>query len=184
MRLMDTAEGPTDPLGELVSAEQSLRLDYLAFAMDPLGLYRIEQELFVGRRQGTIRTPASLPLSLTSRLWAAIQPLTWWLLCQEALSQIKSRAYLPLCWSFSQHHPRNCVVMALTGLPSTSLSQVSLSYFPDGTRRSESTAATAAMVNTVKASVKPSTEGVRMRPAAATVEANATKIAAPSSWKV
>jgi hypothetical protein len=38
MRLVDTAEGPTDPLGELVSAEQSLRLDYLAFAADPLGL--------------------------------------------------------------------------------------------------------------------------------------------------
>jgi hypothetical protein len=33
MRLLDTSEGPTDPLGELVSAEQSLRLDYLAFAV-------------------------------------------------------------------------------------------------------------------------------------------------------
>jgi hypothetical protein len=42
MRLVDTAEGPTDPVGELVSAEQSLRLDYLAFAVDPLGLYSIE----------------------------------------------------------------------------------------------------------------------------------------------
>jgi hypothetical protein len=42
MRLVDTSEGPTDPVGELVSAEQSLRLDYLAFAVDPLGLYSIE----------------------------------------------------------------------------------------------------------------------------------------------
>ena len=109
MGLVDTSEGPTDPLGELLSAEQSLRLDYLAFAVDPLGLYRT-------LRQGTIRTPASLPLSLTSRLWAEIQPLTWWPLCQEALSQIKCRAFVPLCWSFSQHHPRNRVVMALTGL--------------------------------------------------------------------
>ena len=88
MRLVDTAEGPTDPVGELVSAEQSLRLDYLAFAVDPLGLYRT-------LRQGTIRTPASLPLSLTSRLWAVIQPLKWWPLCQEALFQIKSRAFVP-----------------------------------------------------------------------------------------
>ena len=42
MRLEDTAEGPTDPVGALVNAEQSLGLDNLAFAVDPLGLYRIE----------------------------------------------------------------------------------------------------------------------------------------------
>jgi hypothetical protein len=74
MRLvMRTTEDPADPLSKLVSAEQSLRLDYLAFAVDPLGLYRtLSHGLLVGRRQGTIRTPASLPLSLTSRLWAAI----------------------------------------------------------------------------------------------------------------
>ena len=60
MRLVDTAEGPTDPVGELVSAEQSLRLDYLAFAVDPRGLYRtLSQGLLVGRRQGAIRTPGT-----------------------------------------------------------------------------------------------------------------------------
>src|SRR6266511_855382 len=57
--------------------------------------------------------------------------------------------------------------------------------FPDGTRRRESTAATAATtVNTVKASVNPSIEGVLVRPAAATVEATATQMAAPSWLKV
>jgi hypothetical protein len=75
MRLMDTAEGPTDPVGELISAEQPLGLNYLAFAMNPLGLYRtLSHGLLVGNRNGTIRTPR--PLSLTWRLWAAIQPLT------------------------------------------------------------------------------------------------------------
>src|SRR4029453_1123388 len=56
---------------------------------------------------------------------------------------------------------------------------------PDGTSRRESTAATAAAtVNTGKASVNPSIEGVRVRPAAATVEATATQMAAPSWLKV
>src|SRR5215203_866050 len=126
MRLMDTAEGPTDPVGKLISADQPLGLNYLAFAMRiHLGSIGLSHGLLVGNRHGTIRTPASLPLSLTWRLWAAIQPLTRWLLCQLALSQIRSRAFLPLRWSFSQHHPRNCVVIALTGRPSTNLSQVS-----------------------------------------------------------
>src|SRR5215204_4929384 len=57
--------------------------------------------------------------------------------------------------------------------------------FPDGTRRRERTAAAAATrVNTVKASVNPSIEGVLVRPAAATVEATATQMAAPSWLKV
>src|SRR4029453_342942 len=74
---------------------------------------------------------------------------------------------------------------------------------PDGTSRRESTAATAAAtVNTVKAAVNPSVEGgggrapavkaavspaiegVGVRPAAATVEATATQMAAPSWLKV
>jgi hypothetical protein len=55
--------------------------------------------------------------------------------------------------------------------------------FPDGTRRSESTAATAATtVNTVKASVNPSIEGVLVRAAAATVEATATQSSEAVSW--
>ena len=90
--------------------------------------------LLVGRRQGTIRTPASLPLSLTRRLWALIQPLSSWLLCQEALSQIRSKAFLPLCWSLWQHQERNCVVMELTGRPSTNLSQVSVQAPADKAR--------------------------------------------------
>ncbi len=57
--------------------------------------------------------------------------------------------------------------------------------FPDGTRRSESTAAAAAAtVNMVKALFNPSIEGVLVRPAAATVEAAATQMAAPSWLKV
>src|SRR5215203_4155971 len=50
MRFMDTAEGPTDPVGELVSAEQSLGLDYLPLAMNPLGLYGVEPRTLGGQQ--------------------------------------------------------------------------------------------------------------------------------------
>ena len=127
MLFVSTAEDPANPVGELVSTKQPLGLNhYFAFAMRiHCGSMGLSHGLLVGNRHGTIRTP--WPLALTSRLWAVIQPLTSWLLCQEALSQIRSRASLPLCWSLWQHHPRNWVVMALTGRPSTNLSQVSLS---------------------------------------------------------
>lgn len=36
MRLVDTAENSADPVGELVSTEQPLGLDDLAFAVGPL----------------------------------------------------------------------------------------------------------------------------------------------------
>ena len=125
MLFVSTAEDFANPLGELVSTEQPLGLNYLAFAVNPLGLYCIEPRALGSNRHGTIRTP--WPLALTQRLWALIQPLSSWLLCQLALSQIRSRASLPLCLSLWQHQGRNCVVLELTGRPSTNLSQVSLS---------------------------------------------------------
>src|SRR5215211_5459054 len=50
MRLMDTAEGPTNPIGELISTEQPLGLNYLAFAMNPLGFYRVEPRALGGQQ--------------------------------------------------------------------------------------------------------------------------------------
>src|SRR5918995_4128296 len=50
MRLMDTAEGPTNPVGELISTEQPLGLNYLAFAMNPLGFYRVEPRALGGQQ--------------------------------------------------------------------------------------------------------------------------------------
>jgi hypothetical protein len=86
MLLVSTAEDVANPLGELVSTEQPLGLYDLAFAMNPLGLNRVEPRALGGQqRHGTIRTPR--PLALTRRLCAAIQPLTSRLLCQLALSQ-------------------------------------------------------------------------------------------------
>src|SRR5215216_1298782 len=50
MLFVSTVEDPANPLGELVSTEQPLSLNYLAFAVNPLGLYRIEPRA-LGRQQ-------------------------------------------------------------------------------------------------------------------------------------
>src|SRR5215217_6584122 len=63
---VSTTEGRANPVGKLVSPEQPLGLDYLAFAVDPLGLYGVEPRTLVGNRVGTIRSPR--PLALTQRL--------------------------------------------------------------------------------------------------------------------
>src|SRR3712207_3670636 len=80
--------------------------------------------LCFGRRQLTILTPS--PLSLTRRLCFPSHLLTSLEMCQLALSQIRSRTFLPISSSFWAHHRRNCVVIELTGRPSTNLSHVSL----------------------------------------------------------
>ena len=124
MLFVSTAEDLANSVGKLVSTEQPLGLNYLPLAMNPLRLDRIEPRALGGQQTRHYSDPMTAgfdlavvgddPLSLTS-----------WLLCQLALSQMRSRASLPLCWSLWQHHPRNRVVMALTGRPSTNLSQVS-----------------------------------------------------------
>src|SRR5215208_8275641 len=42
MLVMRTTEDPTDPLGELVSAEQSVGLDHFALAVYPFGFYGVK----------------------------------------------------------------------------------------------------------------------------------------------
>ena len=101
MLVVRRTEYPADSICELVSTKQSLGLNYLAFGVDPLGLYSIEPWALGGQQARYYpRTP--WPLALSWRLWAAIQLRTSWLLCQLALSQIKSRASLPAAASLSQ----------------------------------------------------------------------------------
>jgi hypothetical protein len=49
MIFVSTVEDPANPLGELVSTEQPLGLNYLAFAMNPLRLYRVEPRALGGQ---------------------------------------------------------------------------------------------------------------------------------------
>src|SRR5215212_8574595 len=50
MRLMSTAENPTDPIGELISAQQTLGLYHLSLAVDPLGLYGVQPRALLGQQ--------------------------------------------------------------------------------------------------------------------------------------
>src|SRR5687767_14878996 len=124
MLVMRTTEDPADSVGELISAKRSLGLRDLAFAVDPLGLYRIEPRALGGQRARYYPNPQAAGFDLAV---VGVDPDSHlsWLLCQLALSQISSRASLPLASSLWQLHWRNCVVMVLTGLPSTNLSHVS-----------------------------------------------------------
>ena len=91
-----TAEDFANPLGELVSTEQPLSLNYLAFAVNPLGLYCIEPRA-LGRQQ-TWHYPDPMAAGFDTAVVGAdpASDLSW-LLCQLALSQIRSRASLLLC---------------------------------------------------------------------------------------
>jgi hypothetical protein len=50
MLFVSTVEDRANPLGELVSSEQPLGLDYLAFAVDPLRLYCVEPRALGGQQ--------------------------------------------------------------------------------------------------------------------------------------
>src|SRR5215208_5898218 len=50
MLFVITVEDPANPLGQLISTEQPLGLNYLAFAMNPLGFYRVEPRALGGQR--------------------------------------------------------------------------------------------------------------------------------------
>jgi hypothetical protein len=52
MLFVITAEDLANPLGELVSTEQPLGLNYLAFAMNPLRFYRVEPRALGGQKAG------------------------------------------------------------------------------------------------------------------------------------
>src|SRR5215207_4889839 len=50
MFVVRTVESRADPLGQLVGAQQTVGLNHLAFAMNPLGLHRIEPRALLGQQ--------------------------------------------------------------------------------------------------------------------------------------
>lgn len=123
MLVMWTTEDPADSVGELISSKQSLGLCNLAFAVDPLGLYGIEPRALGGQRARYYPNPLPAGFDFSVVRCDPVSDLSAFVpAC--VVCQIKSRAFLPLASSPWQLHPRNCVVMALTGRPSASLSQL------------------------------------------------------------
>src|SRR5215218_6030923 len=128
MLVMRTTEDPTDSVGKFVSTHQPIGLDHLALAVYPFGLDGVKpRTLFRQKAAYDPHSGFAPALFLTSRLCFPSHLLTWRLMCQEALSQMRTNTFLPAAPRFSQHHKRNCVVMLLTGRPSTNLSHVSSS---------------------------------------------------------
>jgi hypothetical protein len=97
MLVMWTSEDPADPICELISTEQPLGLCDLAFAMNPLGLYRIEPRA-LGRQQAghyphptfatTVFDSAVVGGDPVSHLSAFVPG--------GIVPEIRSRAFLPL----------------------------------------------------------------------------------------
>ena len=104
MLVMRAIEDPTDPIGKLVGAQQAGGLNHLAFAVYPLGLYGVKPRTLL-RKKATEDSHSSFATFFTSRLCLPrSQRLTSLETCQLALSQIRSRTFLPRASSFSQLH--------------------------------------------------------------------------------
>lgn len=100
MLLVSAAEDTADPVGKLVSAEQPLGLGNLAFAMDPLRLDRVQPRALLGQKARNYPYPTLTGPDLAVVGGDPVAHLLL-LLCQEALSQIRSNASLPTAASFS-----------------------------------------------------------------------------------
>src|SRR5215203_6244368 len=123
MLVMSTTEYSAHPVRKLVCSEQPLRLDDLALGVNPLWLDGVEPRTLL-RKQAT-EDPHALAASLMRRLCLPSHLLTSLEICQLALSQMRSRTFLPIASSFSKLHSTNRVVIELTGLPSTKRTHVS-----------------------------------------------------------
>ena len=126
MLVMRTIENLTDPVGEFVSAEQSVGLYNLALAVDPFGLDGVKprtpfwQKAAYDPHSAAALFDTAVMFSEPSSELAAYVPA-------RVVPDERTNTFLPISSSFSQHHERNRVVMELTGRPSTNLSHVSSS---------------------------------------------------------
>jgi hypothetical protein len=106
MLVMRTVEDPTDPIGKLVSTKQSIRLNHFALAVNPLGLYGVKLRTLLGKKAAYDPHSAAAPFDLLGLCFPS-HLLSWRLMCQLALSQMRTNTFLPAASSFSQHHQRN-----------------------------------------------------------------------------
>jgi hypothetical protein len=104
MFVVRTAESRAHSLDQLVGAKQTVGLDHLALAMNPLGLYCIEPRTLLGQQTTDDPHPFLLALFESPVAPAYLKRLTSRLMCQLALSQINTNTFLPSSSSFWQHH--------------------------------------------------------------------------------
>src|SRR5215204_7031056 len=63
--VMRTVEDPADPLGQLVSCEQSVGLYNLALAVNPSGLYGVQPRALLGQKAADDPNPKPAPFDLS-----------------------------------------------------------------------------------------------------------------------
>jgi hypothetical protein len=100
---MRTAEDPANPLCEFIGAQQTVGLDHFALAVNPFGLYRVEPRALLGQKAddnphsiSALFDLAVVPAKPTPELFGDMPAC--------ALSQIRSKTFLPAASSFSQLH--------------------------------------------------------------------------------
>ena len=121
---MRTTEDPAHPPGKLVCSEKPLRLYDLALGVYPLGLDGVQPRTLL-RKQAT-DDPHALAALLDFSVVSSKPPShLFGDMRQLALSQMRTRNFLPISSSFSRLHERNRLVIEETGLPSTNLIHVS-----------------------------------------------------------
>src|SRR5687768_18480106 len=64
MLVMWAPKVPTHPISELVSAQQPVRLDHLALAVDPHRLYRVQPRALLGKEADDDAHPQAAPSDL------------------------------------------------------------------------------------------------------------------------
>src|SRR5215207_7545166 len=128
MLVMRTSEDPTDSVGEFISTQQPIGLHLLALAVHPFGLDGVQPRTLF--RQKAACDPhssfAAALLNLTIMFSEPSSHLAAYV--PGSVVPDENQHFLEAAASrFSQHHERNCVVMLLTGRPSTNLSHASSS---------------------------------------------------------
>src|SRR3712207_8360159 len=92
MFVVRAVESRADSLGELVGTQQCVGLNHLAFAMDPLGLHRIEPRTLLGQQASG--DPHSGFTAAVFDLPVALPDPAPDLRSEEHTSELQSRQYL------------------------------------------------------------------------------------------
>ena len=123
MLVMRTTERPAHSVGELVGAQHAVELHDPSLAMHPLGLDGVQPRALLRKQAtddphpaATLLDAAVVPPEPSPHFFGGVP---------AGVVPDEQQGLLARRPSSSQHHERNCVVMELTGLPSTNLSHVS-----------------------------------------------------------
>src|SRR6266853_1797824 len=106
MYFIRTSKVRTNTLGQLLSSQQAILFDHMAFSMNPLRLDRVEPGTFGGQKERQNAHP--LPLGFDQAVVLS-DPGTHQLAHVKGgiIERLSSQEVLPLACSRLQHHSRN-----------------------------------------------------------------------------